>query len=79
MPRSLVYCYQDIIQQLVSLEADYEQPYEAVKLANKIQSDLTTTSNETFKLDDLLNFTSMFISENAALSLLVEKEFKFNP
>lgn len=79
MPRSLVYCYQDIIRQLVSLETDYEQPYEAVKLATKIQSDLTTTSNETFKLDDLLNFTRMFISENAALSMLIEKEFKFNP
>ena len=45
----------------------------------KIQSDLAATLKETLVHDDLLDFTRTFIYENAELSELVEKEFKFNP
>ena len=79
MPRSLIFCYQDIVRQLTALENDYGKTYEALNIAKKIQSDLAATLKETLVHDDLLDFTRTFIYENAELSELVEKEFKFNP
>ena len=79
MPRSLIFCYHDIVRQLTALENEYGKTYEALNIAKKIQSDLAITLKETLVHDDIINFTSTFIFENAQLSKLVEKEFKFNP
>ena len=47
MPRSLIFCYHDIVRQLTALENEYGKTYEALNIAKKIQSDLAITLKET--------------------------------
>ena len=51
MPRSLIYCYTNIVRQMDALEEAYGCVYETSRLASAICDDFNTP-----KIDELVNF-----------------------
>ena len=76
-PRSLSYCYQDIVRQLTALEEVYDTSFDACQKAKQVQAGLNSSSTGGLHLDELQNFAHSFIQNNAQLSDLIETEFKF--
>ncbi|MEL0072341.1 MAG: alpha-E domain-containing protein [Rhodobiaceae bacterium] len=79
MPRSLHYCYQDIVRQLDALEEAYGCNYETTRTAQAICADFDTPKMAELVNFGLQDFIAGFLAANAGLSDQLETDFKFNP
>ena len=77
-PRSLNYCYHELVTQLQALTNTYGTPFNSLTMANNIKSAVDRNATGTKRLGDLQGFTNSFVQQNSELSECIEKDFKFN-
>ena len=76
-PRSLNYCYHELVIQLQALNVAYDTSLNSLTIANTIKNTIDRNATNTKKLGDLQSFTNNFVQQNAELSECIEKDFKF--
>ena len=79
MPRSLIYCYTNIVRQVDALEKAYGCSYETSRLARAICDDFDSPKIGELVNFGLENFIAGFLAANSGLSDQLEIDFKFNP
>lgn len=77
-PRSLNYCYHELVAQLQALTSAYDTPFISLTMANNIKNAVDRNATGTKRLGDLQGFTNSFVQQNSELSECIEKDFKFN-
>ncbi|MEL7109401.1 MAG: alpha-E domain-containing protein [Pseudomonadota bacterium] len=77
LPRSIAYCYDEIIENLSGLEADYERRTESHDLAAKHEAHIEQSSSDAIIGSGLHEFLIDFIARNAALSNQIEEDYRF--
>ena len=77
-PRSLNYCYHELVAQLQALTSAYDTPFNSLTMANNIKTAVDRNATGTKRLGDLQGFTNSFVQQNSELSECIEKDFKFN-
>lgn len=78
LPRSIAYCYDEIIMTLTALEDDYGQRTPAHDLAASHETHITNSSSELIIGSGLHEFLIDFIARNAALSATIEADYRFH-
>lgn len=77
LPRSIAYCYDQIIASLGALEAEYGLRTPAHDLAADHEAHITDSSSELIIGNGLHEFLTNFISRNASLSAKIEADYRF--
>lgn len=78
LPRSIAYCYDEIIMTLSALEREYEQRTQSHELAASHEAHITNSSSELIIGSGLHEFLIDFISRNARLSAMIEADYRFH-
>lgn len=77
LPRSIAYCYDEIISTLQALEDDYGQRTAAHDLATEHEIHITASSSDVIIGSGLHEFLIDFIDRNARLSKMIETDYRF--
>lgn len=77
LPRSIAYCYDQIIATLAALAAEYDQTTPAHDLAASLEAHITNSSSEHIIGSGLHEFLIDFIERNAKLSSAIEADYRF--
>jgi len=77
LPRSIAYCYEEILENLNELESDYATRTAAHDLASKHCNHIAASSSDVIIGSGLHEFLVDFISRNAALSNQIEQDYRF--
>lgn len=77
LPRSIAYCYDEIIMTLEHLEHEYERRTESHDLAERIESHITNSTIDTIIASGLHEFLVDLIARNSALSNQIEQDYRF--
>ncbi len=77
LPRSIAYCYDEIISTLSALEADYGQRTDAHDLAASHEAHISNSSSDLIIGSGLHEFLIDFIARNASLSKAIETDYRF--
>jgi uncharacterized alpha-E superfamily protein len=78
LPRSIAYCYDEIITTLKGLETEYGQRTPVHELAEGIEAHITKSSSDVIIGSGLHEFLIDFISQNANLSGAIESSYRFH-
>lgn len=78
LPRSIAYCYDEIIMTLTALEEEYGQRTGAHDLAAGHEAHITNSSSELIIGSGLHEFLIDFIARNANLSAMIEADYRFH-
>ncbi|MEM6534222.1 MAG: alpha-E domain-containing protein [Pseudomonadota bacterium] len=78
LPRSIAYCYDEIIMTLSALEREYGQRTQSHELAASHEAHITNSSSELIIGSGLHEFLIDFISRNARLSAMIEADYRFH-
>lgn len=77
MPRSLVFCYSKISNNLGHLTRDYGRRYKSQAMVSSTFAGLNIDSIDIVLENGLHEFLSDFLRQNAALGAQIEKDFRF--
>jgi len=77
MPRSLLFCLNEIVLNLNYLDKAYSQKVPSSVLARSLKRDLSGTSIEIILENGLHEFIADFLSRNRALAAQIETDFRF--
>ena len=77
LPRSIAYCYDEIIMTLAALEHEYGKRTAAHELAASHEAHITQSSSDLIIGSGLHEFLIDFISRNANLSATIEADYRF--
>jgi uncharacterized alpha-E superfamily protein len=77
MPRSLAFCYDELISCLGCLAADYGDTRTSHALAANLEASLTGRTIENIIESGLHEFIREFLRSNAALASQIEKDYRF--
>lgn len=77
LPRSIAYCYDEIVLTLQELETEYDQRTQAHDLAASIEAHLSHSTSELIIGTGLHEFLLDFMARNASLSRAIEAEYRF--
>ena len=78
LPRSIAYCYDEIIETLGALETEYERRMPAHEMAADHEAHISQTSSEDIIGSGLHEFLMDFIARNAAWSTQIETDYRFS-
>lgn len=78
LPRSIAYCYDEIIETLAELELEYERRTAAHDLAASHEAHITNSTSDSIIGSGLHEFLVDFIARNAALSHQIEQDYRFS-
>lgn len=78
LPRSIAYCYDDLIRTLADLEREYGRRTPAHDLAAKHEAHITASSSDVIIGSGLHEFLIDFIDRNAKLSSAIERDYRFH-
>lgn len=78
LPRSIAYCYDEIIETLSELEHEYQRRTDAHDLAESNEAHITNSTSEAIIGSGLHEFLIDFIARNAALSNQIEQDYRFS-
>ena len=78
LPRSIAYCYDEIIAMLTALETEYGQRTKAHDLAASHEAHITNSTSDAIIGSGLHEFLIDFIARNAALSAQIETDYRFS-
>lgn len=77
LPRSIAYCYDEIIATLTELEQEYGHRTDAHDLAANHETHITNSTSDAIIGSGLHEFLIDFIARNAALSNQIERNYRF--
>ncbi|MEM7458925.1 MAG: alpha-E domain-containing protein [Pseudomonadota bacterium] len=77
LPRSIAYCYDEIISTLSALETEYGRRTKAHDLAASHEAHITDSTSDSIIGSGLHEFLIDFIARNAALSQQIEQDYRF--
>lgn len=77
LPRSIAYCYDEIIEALEELSIFYDKRTRAHELADEHEAHITASSSQAIIGSGLHEFLQDFIARNANLSSQIETDFRF--
>ncbi len=77
LPRSIAYCYDEIVETLTALEREYGRRTPAHDLAASHEALITESSSDAIIGSGLHEFLIDFIARNAALSSQIEQDYRF--
>lgn len=77
LPRSIAFCYDEIINTLSALEAEYDRRTKAHDLAASHELHITNSTSDAIIGSGLHEFLIDFIARNAALSAQIEADYRF--
>ncbi|MCR9193390.1 MAG: alpha-E domain-containing protein [Hyphomonas sp.] len=77
LPRSIAYCYDEIIETLSALEREYGRRTPAHDLAASHEAHITASNSDAIIGSGLHEFLIDFIARNAALSSQIEQDYRF--
>lgn len=77
LPRSIAYCYDEIIEMLTGLEQEYGRRTKAHDLAASHEAHITHSTSDAIIGSGLHEFLIDFIARNAALSRQIETDYRF--
>lgn len=77
LPRSIAYCYDEIISTLAALELEYGRRTPAHDLAANHEAHITHSTSDAIIGSGLHEFLIDFIARNAALSSQIEQDYRF--
>ncbi|MEL6828160.1 MAG: alpha-E domain-containing protein [Pseudomonadota bacterium] len=77
LPRSIAYCYDEIIATLTGLEQEYGRRTDAHDLAASHEAHITDSTSDAIIGSGLHEFLIDFIARNAALSQQIEQDYRF--
>ncbi len=77
LPRSIAYCYDNIIRTLADLEGEYGERTSAHDLADEIEAHITASSSDVIVGSGLHEFLIDLIARNAGLSATIEADYRF--
>lgn len=77
LPRSIAYCYEEIISALAAIETEYNARTAAHDLAASIEKHVTNSTSTAIIGSGLHEFLTEFISLNAKLSAQIETDYRF--
>ncbi|MEL6862163.1 MAG: alpha-E domain-containing protein [Pseudomonadota bacterium] len=78
LPRSIAFCYDEIINNLTALETDYGRRTKAHDLAASHELHITNSTSDAIIGSGLHEFLIDFIARNAALSSQIEADYRFS-
>ena len=78
LPRSIAYCYDEIIETLTDLEHEYQRRTDAHELAAAHEAHITDSTSEAIIGSGLHEFLIDFIARNAALSNQIEQDYRYS-
>lgn len=78
LPRSIAYCYDEIITTLTELELEYGLRTSAHDLAAQLEAHITNSSSDLIIGSGLHEFLLDLISRNATLSATIEADYRFH-
>lgn len=78
LPRSIAYCYDEIIATLDALAEEYGQRMPAHDLAASHEAHITNSTSDAIIGSGLHEFLIDFIARNAALSRQIEQDYRFS-
>lgn len=78
LPRSIAYCYDEIITTLAELEKEYDLRTPAHDLAAQLEIHITNSSSELIIGSGLHEFLLDLIARNATLSATIEADYRFH-
>ena len=77
MPRSLAFCYDQLVDNLARLSEGYGVEYPSLGVAQRTRKDLKGQRIETIFEAGLHEFIERFVDRNNALGLEIERDFRF--
>ncbi|MEL7113774.1 MAG: alpha-E domain-containing protein, partial [Pseudomonadota bacterium] len=77
LPRSIAYCYDEIITILAELEVEYDRRTAAHDMAARHEAHITNSTSDAIIGSGLHEFLIDFIARNAALSQQIETDYRF--
>lgn len=77
LPRSIAYCYDEIIMMLAALETEYGMRTPAHDLAADHETHITNSSSDLIIGSGLHEFLLDFLVRNSELSAMIEADYKF--
>ena len=77
LPRSIAYCYDEIIATLSALAAEYNERTPSHDMAASLEAHITDSSSEIIIGSGLHEFLIDFITRNASLSSQIEADYRF--
>lgn len=77
LPRSIAYCYDEIVMTLEQLEHEYERRTESHDLAESIEAHITNSTIDSIIASGLHEFLVDLIARNSALSSQIEQDYRF--
>ena len=77
LPRSIAYCYDEIVATLKHLETEYGKKMPSHELAAQHEQHITDSSSDLIIGSGLHEFLSDFIDRNARLSMAIEDDYRF--
>ena len=78
LPRSIAYCYDEIVATLSALEQEYGQRTKAHDLAASHEAHITSSTSDVIVGSGLHEFLIDLIARNAALSGQIEQDYRFS-
>lgn len=78
LPRSIAYCYDEIVATLDALAEEYGQRMPAQDLAASHEEHITNSTSDAIIGSGLHEFLIDFIARNAALSRQIEQDYRFS-
>ena len=78
LPRSIAYCYDEIVATLSALEQEYGQRTPAHDLAASHEAHITNSTSDVIVGSGLHEFLVDLIARNAALSGQIEQDYRFS-
>lgn len=78
LPRSIAYCYDEIIATLTDLETEYGERKPCHDFAAKHEAHITNSTSDLIIGSGLHEFLIDFITRNAALSEMIETDYRFH-
>lgn len=78
LPRSIAYCYDEILATLTTLEQDYGRRTPAHDLAAEYEEHITSSTSDVIIGSGLHEFLTDFLSRNAKLSATIEADYRFH-
>nr|WP_070959861.1 alpha-E domain-containing protein [Hyphomonas sp. Mor2] len=78
LPRSIAYCYDEIVATLAALEREYGKRTPAHDLAARHEAHITSSTSDVIVGSGLHEFLIDLIARNAALSGQIEQDYRFS-
>ena len=79
MPRSIRYCYDEILENLTKLSSDYGRSLVSLRMAGKLQSELKYDDVDDIFAHGLHEFLTDVVDRNIEIGLQIQKDFLLIP